>query len=389
MKRNGRHREDTGAALITVAITLLLLMGVAAVAIDGGLAYNQRRHTQGAADNAALAAAWAACHGEDPVAAGRAVAQENGFDSVDVEVTSEDGKQHVVISSTDSTTFGKTVGVDEMTVISEAVAECEKVAGTSPYVLFAGGPPACGENTLMLPAASKTINGGVHTNGGMNISGPLGTMFFNGHTTYVTEMPNWMENQYGSRFFAGHSQTTNQPYPVPADWVIENYAPGGSKATAAQAEDMYTHWPSGMNTNSAAIPEGLNYVQGNVNIYPAGGPHGSGNSLHNTTIVATGTMTISAAFNEASPYEDDGLLLFGNSGGTASCWNNGLQMSADLNSFEGTIYFPNGKIGINNDRMIGNGAIIGYTINLASSHFEINPYEGGSGAPSYRVELVE
>lgn len=381
--------KEGGTVLITVAISLMLLMGVAALAIDGGMAYNERRFTQAAADNAALTGAWAECQtpgsGEG---AAKDSAALNGFtENVTPEVV--DGVVSVTIGSDVQASFGRTQGTHEISVVSEAAARCEKVSGGSPYVLFAGAPPSCSDG-LMIPASAKTVNGGMHTNGSMNISGPTETMFFNGHATYVSAMPHWMEQQYGSRFLAGHSQTTQQPYPVPEDWVIDNYDidKNGAKAIAAQAEGKYRKWPSGMNTASGNLSSGLHFVKGDVNIYPGGGSHGSGNTLNSVTIVATGTMTISGSFNSASPYESDGLLLFGNSGGTATCWNNGLQMSASLNGFEGTIYFPNGKIGINNDQMIGNGAIIGYTVNLASSNFVISPHDGSGGESQYKVELI-
>lgn len=49
-------RSDTGAAMVTVAISLVLLMGMAAIAIDSGILFNDRRQQQSAADGGALAA---------------------------------------------------------------------------------------------------------------------------------------------------------------------------------------------------------------------------------------------------------------------------------------------------------------------------------------------
>lgn len=49
-------RTDTGAAMVTIAISMLLLMGMAAIAIDSGILYNDRRQQQSAADGGALAA---------------------------------------------------------------------------------------------------------------------------------------------------------------------------------------------------------------------------------------------------------------------------------------------------------------------------------------------
>ena len=49
-------KKDRGQALVIVAFGLAALIGMAALAIDGGNVYSDRRHAQNAADTAALAA---------------------------------------------------------------------------------------------------------------------------------------------------------------------------------------------------------------------------------------------------------------------------------------------------------------------------------------------
>lgn len=71
----GRDPER-GATAILVAGSLVLLMGFAAVAIDGGLALNERRQDQSAADAGALSAAISAR--VEPVQPGCAVASPSG-----------------------------------------------------------------------------------------------------------------------------------------------------------------------------------------------------------------------------------------------------------------------------------------------------------------------
>lgn len=56
MRRQQVNREDRGATAITIAISMLLLMGFTAITIDGGLAYGDRRVLASAADTGALAA---------------------------------------------------------------------------------------------------------------------------------------------------------------------------------------------------------------------------------------------------------------------------------------------------------------------------------------------
>ena len=57
--------DERGATLITVAITLVLLMGMAAIAIDLGLGFNERRQDQTSADLSVMAGATDSVLGED------------------------------------------------------------------------------------------------------------------------------------------------------------------------------------------------------------------------------------------------------------------------------------------------------------------------------------
>lgn len=143
--------QEAGAVVIVVAVALLTLAGITAIALDGGLAYSERRSSQNAADNAALAGAWAACNGRDPAAAAVTSAELNGFadEQVDVDVkTPETGPNGapvrrviVDIKSGVGTTFGRTQGITEIGVASRAEAACivNSGAADSRVGLFIGG----------------------------------------------------------------------------------------------------------------------------------------------------------------------------------------------------------------------------------------------------------
>jgi Flp pilus assembly protein TadG len=90
--RNAKHQR--GQTLALLALAVIGLVGFAAVAVDGGQIYADRRRAQSAADNAAMTAALARLSGQDWEAAGLAQAAVNGFDPasdpmvLDVEVFS-------------------------------------------------------------------------------------------------------------------------------------------------------------------------------------------------------------------------------------------------------------------------------------------------------------
>jgi len=75
---SGYHAQR-GQTLMIVALALVVLLGFAALVIDGGRLFIERRHAQNAADNAALAAAYAKVNGQDITAAAMKIALRNGY----------------------------------------------------------------------------------------------------------------------------------------------------------------------------------------------------------------------------------------------------------------------------------------------------------------------
>lgn len=370
-------KRERGSVLVTVAISLLLLMGIAALAIDGGMAYNERRFTQGAADNAALAGAWAEC--QAPGTGEQAAldsAQLNGF-SEGVEAEVEGGNVTVAITSDVQANFGRTQGLSKMSVASKAVASCTQVPGGSPYALFTGSRPGqCSGNTMELSSGNTVVNGAFHTNNTIN---SRGNQTFTGYSTYVSTPPLDQIREFDNgKAAGGHGSSPELDYPVPEHWKIESYAPGGQRALAA-GPSYYHPFTGYFNRAANSLAQGLHYIDGDVNLW------GSAAALTNRTIVATGTIQISVNIAGSSAYESDGLLLFANGGGC----HNGLQISASNGTFDGTIFVPNGKAGVNTSQMVVNGGIFSFTMNLAGSNNTINGPSGSSGPPTYSIQLEE
>lgn len=72
---------ERGQAMFLLVFGMVALLGFAALAIDGGMVYSERRHAQNAADAAALAGAFAKLNGEDWRAAALGQALSNGYDN--------------------------------------------------------------------------------------------------------------------------------------------------------------------------------------------------------------------------------------------------------------------------------------------------------------------
>jgi hypothetical protein len=129
-----RTKSERGQALILIVLGVIGLLGMAGLAVDGTLAYSDRREAQSAADSAALSAALAYIHGQNLESAALAASAQNGCPndddhSVDVHHPPISGPYagnseyiQVKIRSRVPTQFGSVVGVDEVTNNVEAVS---------------------------------------------------------------------------------------------------------------------------------------------------------------------------------------------------------------------------------------------------------------------------
>lgn len=174
-------RSEKGQALVLIALAAVGLFGFAALSIDGGMVFSDRRHAQNAADTAALAAALARVRAPSnpdgaAITAGLARATSNGYDNdtnstVEVHICDETGIVcegmpagadpsdyiQVKIISIVNTTFARIVGRQTVTNIVTAVAKAV-VGGPSP--VFDGSA---------LVALSKTDPDAVGAGGNVNL----------------------------------------------------------------------------------------------------------------------------------------------------------------------------------------------------------------------------
>ena len=129
------NRSQSGQALIVLVFAIMGLLGITALAVDGGNAYADLRRAQNAADTAALAGALARIRAADWVYASLASAAENGYTNdgtrsiVELHSPPESGPNagdieyiQVVITSNVPTYFAPIVGMMEITNVVQAVA---------------------------------------------------------------------------------------------------------------------------------------------------------------------------------------------------------------------------------------------------------------------------
>jgi Flp pilus assembly protein TadG len=401
--------NERGAAAVFVAAALVAIMAIVALAVDGGLAFDDRRGTQNAADLAALAAAWEACNPQNssstPEKTARDVAEENGYTHdagggfPKVDVTSAGNDWTVTITEQNDATFGRATAdaPNQIKVSSESTARCVDNGVLDGYAVF-GGAGCPGQKEVDLQSSTLTVNGGVHSNGDFRIPN---SSTINGPLTY-RDTPN-----------INHSGTTETLYPgaalmypaALASLSTSDYAPGGSRVPGS-AGDYHPFTGKVQSTDLLALP-GANEVSGVIELSQPGvyytddsfeiskdirlvGPA----FVRGVTFVADNQIQLKGfyganGFDRVGSSTDLGLFLFAGGDGSAQCNATDIKISTSGAVWNGVMYAPYGQIDISGSDVSSlNGALIAYRVSVSASNFSIT-YDGGSTSnPNYKVELV-
>ncbi len=127
-----RLHSDSGQTLIWFALSLVVLLGIAALAIDVGRLYGERRRMQNAADAAALAGAHELCQGRSDaeavaMATDYAIARNGAQWATPIPSvgTTEKGMD-VTVGETVNNVFAIFLNANSTTVSAHAKARCEK-----------------------------------------------------------------------------------------------------------------------------------------------------------------------------------------------------------------------------------------------------------------------
>ncbi len=373
---------EEGAVLVTVALAFMVLLAVSALAIDVGMAMVARRAAQNAADHAALAAAWAECHGDDPTAAAQSATIRNGHEVAELTVTEPTAGEYVThVQRVVELSFAPLIGVETLTVNGEASASCEGSGGSS-NTLFALGDscPSYGKDQIDISGSEENIYGGVHSNGNIRVGGSDND-FGPGDPgedpfTYVDTFDN---GGSGNDFDSGYPQSTSHQ-PTPIEFKLEDYRPGSDHATMAGSDYFYVDGDiDGSFVENRG--DGLYYATGDLKL--------DKEITAKVTLVAEGVIEVSASNQNLEPYVD-GLLAFGAEpySGIDRCDKFVVNMGGSSNSWSGVVYGPNGLIEMNgSSNTTLTGSLIGYSLRLNGSELTIK--SDGSNAPTqYEVQLL-
>lgn len=189
-----KARTESGQVLVFIILGLVAVMAVVALAVDGGQLFAEQRTAQNAADNAALAAAYAVCRDGNPNVAALSSALANGFDNNGTTNTvtlnnppasgpnaGDAEYSEAIIHSHRATFFAQLIGFTDLEVTTRAVSRCRKSFEYGVLALTTRndvhGLEVTGDGNLVVN------NGGIMSNS----SHPIGAVLDNGSGSITAE----------------------------------------------------------------------------------------------------------------------------------------------------------------------------------------------------------
>jgi Flp pilus assembly protein TadG len=291
----GRDPSDQcGLTLILFVLMLTVLLVFVALALDSGLVFNERRQDQSAADAAALAATQVLLEGRTTSEAVEEIitsTYENTSSTNGVALEGSGGWRERWQNCTDTvpagftdngdmrfggtasgciafngadpqaaltkvwvslprikvrSTFGAVVGIDEYESSAEAIGEI--VESSRSYALFARSTD-CSNSALDLE--SVNVTGTAHGNDVVSV-GPASRI----------DLISYVDRLDASPGVGATQQVSVQADPLAPMVTVDDYAPGGDKASTAMAADDYIFIPddNGNRAVDNAVLQGLGVI---------------------------------------------------------------------------------------------------------------------------------
>ncbi|MGQ9832863.1 MAG: pilus assembly protein TadG-related protein [Candidatus Villigracilaceae bacterium] len=392
-----RRLYEGGQALVIIVFGIVGLIGLTALAIDGGRAFAERRHAQNAADTAALAAALKKARGDSAnwQNAGFERAAENGYNNDGVNnvvtvispptegpYTGNSEYIQVIIVSHLPTYFAPIIGIDQITNRVQAVARAREqkleemffgnaVVGLAPHeckaVVYQGNA-----NTLI-------TGSGLFVNSDCSCS--EGAAFFNNSSAAALSIPTSGLTSVGCVQYKPGSinaaiTTGAQPFPYPPPYAL----PDPSKMCSGTATKS-GNTLSGGYYNGTFPPSGVTILQsGGIFCVNGDFKMNANDTLtgHNVVIVMlTGDVTWNGGATLVLDAPDSGdykgLLLYMPITNHGSLLINGNSAS----SFTGTFLAPAANITVKGTGDVNgmNSQIIGYTVDLSGNDDTVIHYD--------------
>jgi hypothetical protein len=375
-----------------MAFAVVVLMGIMAVAIDGGRIYTLRRDAQNAADAAALQGAKAVCQDEDFEAVALDVAAMNGFSGAGVvEVNNpplysdspiNDDQVEVVITATiQGGMIAPVVYEGELNTRVRAVGDC--IRGTlkgSGAAIFAGCTSLSGDAVSVTGSGVRVI-GGIHSNGnvkaGGNASNPA---TITGTVTYVGT--DKIQYSTTTLFPATDNPVHVTPKEYPLDTEVFNYdafRPGGWAYEAVyEVDPNLIHYSEPKITKNVLQSEGWlsgdNMAKG-VYVSPNGFQFNASDDLigDDVTFVSKyGKMAFNGGTSQFRPYFGGLLVVTEGNYDAGQCDSNWTVSITGNVNWGGIIFAPNGRVSMSaSTGSTFYGSIVAGSVDLSGSNLMV------------------
>jgi Flp pilus assembly protein TadG len=357
MKRPTLQRSgERGALAIILGFSLIMLFGLAAMAVDTGFAFTKKEKLQSAADAAALAGA----RGGISTVRATQVATDNGFTTgggTTVTVTPGANQLTVAITTPQTFYFASGLGFAPRNITATAVAISIPMV---PAILATG--IGCGSTAgVAITSPSLTITGNVAAAGAVNYGASTVT---NGDVTY-----GGCASGQGPSTVNG---TFSGPVAAPADPYL-GVTPASFTCTTGTLTSGDVSW-------------GL--TNASTGVYCSGGRldlNWSSNITINATFVAMGDITFSGNTGTIT-----GSVIGGNRFVAVSASNSACPSGQAINignnsiTMNGSFYAPSGCINFSGNTMTINGSLIGSRVQVqAGNTSAINGPGGSSPGTAY------
>lgn len=404
--------NERGQAIVILALMMIVLLAFAALAIDGGNAYVERRRAQNAADAAALAGArqlwvqtvaknssWStllAVINQAAVSNGIAQNAANGsnvnvvakYTDKSGNLLSENGEDLEVglvgippnamgIQVQASRQFNTFVG-GLLKQSPAASAQATAVVVVPPpcghFAIYASGVNVCSPADVEISGGGQGINinqGGVYSAGSLKCD--------TGKAVVGPPPDNVWQYNVGPKSNECASVPPNNlvqqgPAAPPIAWVFSDFAPTGTIASALG--NNYHHIIG--NLDGFPSGDGLYYVEGDVSFNKG--------TIQRVTVVSTGQIQGSGGCDVRAYY--GGLLFFSNAAGTTG--NGAVRLTGSDMVWQGLIYAPYGSVDMHGARNVTMGGSI-YCLCVNMSGAEANITYDPASCPPQRatIELLK
>jgi len=374
--------DEQGAVAVLVALSMTVLLGFAAFAVDFGMLSSVKQSLQNAADAAALAGAAELADGANASAvqlAVRSYADKNGVAEGDSSVTAESSVSGSVVTVNVSRTveMGFSVvltGKQTRTVRASAAAEATTIFGACPYALFAGQDINDDGIGITANGNDMVIESPIHSNSNITIKHPTlvgeNTVATAVNTTSVSgegwlphspriPMPSYasIQGKFLNTVTYSGSVTLKKSYTL-SDFVYERAAESGISSDVLRREGLTIYISGSMGCNGNLSFTTTDFP---VNLIAAGSIDLRGCTLASTrecpmTVISeTGNVTV-------------------NGGGT---------------SFFGIVFAPEGNVTLNGNDATIIGSVIAQNITKNGSHLTVKNDEAADDyTPVAKVRLV-